>query len=45
MYPLVDMFKKLWKITIFNGQINDFHWAIFSATCFDLADLSEGAKL
>ena len=24
-YPLVNVYKKLWKITIFNGKIHNFY--------------------
>ena len=30
-YPLVNVNKKLWKITIFNGKIHYFDWVIFNS--------------
>ena len=31
IYPLVNVNKKLWKITIFNGKTHYFDWAIFNS--------------
>ena len=30
-YPLVNVNKKLWKITMFNGKIHYFDWVIFNS--------------